>query len=58
MSVLQPGKMIYRNFGRSGLKVSALSVGTFVNYLPECYEEDKKIIATALKHGINYFDTS
>ena len=44
MSILQTGKMIYRNFGNSGLKISAISVGNMVNYKPETYEEDKKII--------------
>ncbi len=34
MSVLQPGKMIYRNFGESGLKVSIISFGNSINYKP------------------------
>ena len=58
MSVLQVGKMIYRNFGNSGLKVSAISLGTMINYKPETYDEDKKIIETCLKNGVNFFDTA
>lgn len=58
MSVLQPGKMIYRNFGNSGLKVSAISVGNMINVRPETYEEDKKIIEVCLKNGVNHFDTA
>ena len=58
MSLLKPGKMIYRNFGNSGLKVSAISVGNMINYKPETYEEDKAIIAECLKNGINHFDTA
>ena len=58
MSVLQPGKMIYRNFGNSGLKVSAISMGNMINYKPETYEEDKKIIDVCLQNGINCFDTA
>jgi|JI10StandDraft_1071094.scaffolds.fasta_scaffold1814385_1 aryl-alcohol dehydrogenase-like predicted oxidoreductase len=58
MSVLQTGKMIYRNFGNSGLKVSALSVGNMINVRPDTYEEDKKIIEVCLKNGINHIDTA
>ena len=58
MSTLQPGKMPYNNFGNSGLKVSAISLGNMINYRPETYEEDKKIIEVALKNGINHFDTA
>jgi aryl-alcohol dehydrogenase-like predicted oxidoreductase len=58
MSVLQTGRMLYRNFGRSGLKVSVISIGNMINYRPENYEEDKKIVEVSLKSGINFFDTS
>ena len=58
MSKLEPGKMIYNNFGNSGLKVSAISLGNMINYKAETYEEDKKIIEVALKNGINHFDTA
>lgn len=58
MSTLQPGKMPYNNFGNSGLKVSAISLGNMINVKPENYEEDKKIIEVALKNGINHFDTA
>lgn len=36
---LQPGKMIYRNFGNSGLKVSVISLGamSMINSDPESY---------------------
>jgi voltage-dependent potassium channel beta subunit len=58
MSVLQPGKMIYNNFGNSGLKVSAISLGNMINFQAKNYEEDRKIIEVALKNGINHFDTA
>ncbi len=58
MAKLEPGKMIYRNFGNSGLKVSALSIGNMININPDCYEEDKKIIEVSLKNGVNHFDTA
>jgi len=44
MTTLQPLKMVYNNFGNSGLKISQLSFGNAINYRPETYEEDKKII--------------
>jgi len=55
---LQTGKMIYKNFGNSGLKVSVISLGNMINYHPENYEVDKNIIEVALKNGINHFDTA
>lgn len=58
MTTLQPGKMIYRNFGNSGVKVSVLSMGNMINVRPDTYEEDKKIIEVCLKNGINHFDTA
>jgi aryl-alcohol dehydrogenase-like predicted oxidoreductase len=58
MSVLQTGNMVYRNFGNSGLKVSAISLGNMINHRAETYEQDKEIIALALKNGINHFDTA
>jgi len=58
MSLLQTGSMIYRNFGNSGLRISAISVGNMINYKPETYEQDKEIIAVSLKNGINHFDTA
>ena len=58
MSVLNVGKMLYRNFGNSGLKVSAISLGTMINYKTENYQEDRSIISTCLKNGVNFFDTS
>ena len=50
--------MLYRTFGNSGLKVSVISLGNWVNCRPEDYEEDKAIIAHALKHGVNHIDTA
>lgn len=37
MTSLTTGKMIYRNFGNSGLKVSALSMGNMINVREETY---------------------
>ena len=48
--------MEYRNLGNSGLKVSAISLGTWLN----CKDLDtyKEIIQTAYLSGINFFDTA
>ena len=56
--MFQPGKMTYRNFGNSGLKVSVISMGNMINVREDTYEEDKKIIEVCLKNGINHFDTA
>ena len=54
MSIFKTGNMIYRNFGASGLKVSAISLGNMINYKEENYQEDENIIKLALYH----FDTA
>lgn len=49
--------MHYRRLGRSGLKVSEISLGTWLNVgglLDEA--ESKKLIRAAFDQGINYFD--
>ena len=51
--------MEYRNLGSSGLKVSALSFGswvTFVNQLGEKTAAD--CMAYAYEHGVNFFDNA
>jgi len=50
--------MIYKNLGRSGLKVSAFCLGTdnFANPTPE--EECARMIDAALDGGLNFIDTS
>lgn len=51
--------MIYRNFGNSGLKISAISLGTATyNNNSDNLETNQKTIEVAIKSGINYFDTS
>jgi aryl-alcohol dehydrogenase-like predicted oxidoreductase len=58
MSVLNPSSMLYRNFGSSGLKISAISLGTAIFNKPEQLETNQQTVAAALKLGVNYFDTS
>ena len=58
MSVFQVGKMIYRNFGNSGLKTSVISLGNMINSKEENYAVDEEIIRVALANGINHFDTA
>lgn len=58
MSVLKPGKMIYRNFGNSGLKTSVISLGNMINSKEENYAVDELVFKTALENGINHFDTA
>lgn len=58
--------MKYRTLGRSGLKVSVLSMGTFTFGGEGMFsaagnhgvEEARKLVATCLDAGINLFDTS
>ena len=58
MSVFQTGKMIYRNFGSSGLKTSVISLGNMINSREDNYAVDEEIIKVALANGINHFDTA
>ena len=50
--------MIYKNLGRSGLKVSAFCLGTdnFANPTPE--DECARMIDAAMDGGLNFIDTS
>ena len=54
--------MVYRNLGRSGLKVSALSFGNWVTVgkANRQVQEDQlfDIMSAAFSAGINYFDTA
>ncbi|MBU6320504.1 MAG: aldo/keto reductase [Alphaproteobacteria bacterium] len=50
--------MIYRQLGKSALKVSALCLGT-MNFGPRTSEdESRQIMSAALELGINFFDTA
>ncbi|CAL5873881.1 uncharacterized protein PFLUO_LOCUS8164 [Penicillium psychrofluorescens] len=54
-----PGKMQYRFLGRTGLKVSALSFGSWVTVGGQVGQEtSKKCMLEAFNHGVNYFDTA
>ena len=51
--------MHYRRLGRSGLKVSEISLGTwltFGNHIDEA--QSKRLVRAAYEHGINYFDSA
>ena len=49
--------MQYRRLGRSGLKLSALSLGTWVTFALQLgRSEARELVACALDHGINFFD--
>ena len=50
--------MIYNNFGNSGLKISAISLGTANSFGPAELQNYQSIIELAYKKGINYFDTA
>lgn len=51
--------MHYRRLGKSGIKVSEISLGAWVTFGAQV-EEDRsiEIIHTALEHGVNYFDNA
>jgi aryl-alcohol dehydrogenase-like predicted oxidoreductase len=51
--------MKYRRMGRTGLVVSEICLGGWLTYGGDLDdEESKKIIRTAVKRGINFFDTA
>lgn len=49
-------KMEYRYLGNSGLKVSLISLGNFINNEDDSFTE--KLLKFAMERGINYFDTA
>lgn len=50
--------MNYRKFGRTGLKVSPLALGTFNFGMATAPDEADRIMAAAVEAGINLFDTA
>ena len=51
--------MEYRFLGRSGLKISALSLGAWVTYGGQVGEETAyQCMTTAYDHGVNFFDNA
>ena len=51
--------MRYRKVGKSGLKISEISLGSWLTYGGTVEEEmAKKCMATALDNGINFFDSA
>lgn len=56
---LKPGNMKYRFLGRTGLKVSALSLGGWITYGGQVGDDASyKCMEEAWRLGINYFDTA
>jgi voltage-dependent potassium channel beta subunit len=52
-------EMEYRNLGRSGLKVSALSFGAWVTFGTQIGEDmATDLMRTAFDHGVNFFDNA
>ena len=52
-------KMIYRYLGRTGLRVSVLSYGNYVNSHKEDTQElTTKSVKKCLDYGVNFFDTA
>lgn len=51
--------MLYRNLGRTGLKVSVISLGTWVTFGGQISDDVASQIATiAYENGVNVFDTA
>ena len=51
--------MHYRRFGRSGLKVSEISLGSWVTFGAQIEEDTvSDLIHTAYENGINFFDNA
>ncbi|GBN71802.1 Voltage-gated potassium channel subunit beta-2 [Araneus ventricosus] len=59
VSLSYPTPMKYRNLGKSGLRISAMGLGTWVTFgshISEQMAED--IVSVAYENGINLFDTA
>ena len=51
--------MLYRRLGRSGLKVSEISIGSWVTFGTQVDEKKAaSLLHAAFDHGINYFDNA
>ena len=51
--------MEYRHLGRTGLKVSALSLGAWVTYGAQVSEDvAEACMHAAWEHGVNFFDNA
>ncbi|HMW38027.1 MAG: aldo/keto reductase [Saprospiraceae bacterium] len=51
--------MIYRNLGKTGLKVSALSFGSWLTFAKQIDEGiADKLMGVAYDHGVNFFDNA
>lgn len=51
--------MQYRRLGRSGLKISALSFGSWVTFAQQIsYETARELMRIAYEHGVNFFDNA
>lgn len=51
--------MLYRNLGRSGLKVSILGFGTWVTFAGQITDDlASELLTIAFENGVNFFDTS
>ncbi|MCU0495431.1 MAG: aldo/keto reductase, partial [Chloroflexaceae bacterium] len=50
--------MRYRRLGDAGMKVSAVSLGGWINYGEGKVDSDnaRQVVERAYAHGINYFD--
>lgn len=56
---LQKQHMQYRKLGRSGLPISALSLGTWLTFGKQIGDEvAEKLMRTAYENGINFFDNA
>src|ERR1035438_6957584 len=52
-------EMEYRRLGRSGIKVSVLSLGSWVTFGKQVQEEDAiALLKTAYDAGVNFFDNA
>lgn len=51
--------MDYRRLGRSGLKVSALSLGSWVTFGNQIANDVAfECMSAAMEHGVNFFDNA
>ena len=55
--MFKTANMKYRNLGKSGLKVSAISLGIFVNS-ESTVDDLVNVLKVSLVNGVNHFDTA